>query len=234
MSRRWIIWSVGLLALALVVLFPLRVALGLVGVERMGLAARAVAGPVWSGAIGDLRLRDQALGNFAVGLDPIASLGGATLDFARLDDPEGPLRGALRVGGGRRGIVETSGRIATATLFGRLPVDAVELADATVLFEGGRCVEASGKLTAIVGTRIAGLDLSRGMTGKLSCAGDDVRIAMASRSRMERIDLTISADGRYSARMRIATGTPELGIALALFGFRQSGNSMGMTVDGHF
>ncbi len=234
MSRRWLIWSLALLLLALIALFPLRIALGLSHVERMGLTARAVAGPIWSGAIGDLSLRDQALGSFAVGLDPIASLSGATLDFDRLESAEGPLSGSLRVGGARRGIVETSGRIATAALFGQLPVDAVEFADATVLFDGGRCVEASGKLTAIVGTRIAGLDLSRGMTGKLSCAGDDVRIAMASRSRMERIDLTIAADGSYSARMRIATGTPELGIALALFGFRQSGNSLGLTVNGRF
>jgi general secretion pathway protein N len=234
MSRRWVIWSMGLLLLALVALFPLRIALGLSHVERMGLAARAVAGPVWSGAIGDLSLRDQPLGSFAVGLDPLASLSGATLDFARLESAEGPLDGSLRVAGARRGIVGTNGRIATASLFGRLPVDAVELADATVLFEAGRCVEASGKLTAIVGTRIAGLDLSRGMTGRLACAGDDVAIAMASRSRMERIDLTIAADGSYRARMRVATGTPELGTALSLFGFRPSGNSMGLTVDGHF
>jgi len=94
MSRRWLIWSLGLMLIALVALFPLRIALGLSPVERMGFTARAVAGPVWSGGIGDLRLRDQALGSFAVGLDPFASLGGATLDFARLDGPEGPLSGA--------------------------------------------------------------------------------------------------------------------------------------------
>lgn len=235
MSRRWIIWSLGLLALAIIALFPLRVALGLIDIERTGLTARAVAGPVWSGAIGDLRLGEQSLGSFEVGLDPLAALTGRTdLRFERFNDPEGPLFGTLRSGKRGNGIVDTSGRLAAASLFAPLPVDTIDLANATVLFADGRCVAASGRLTSSVNTRIAGLDLSRGLEGALSCEGERVRVAMVSKSRMERIDLTIAANGDYRAWMRISAEAPDLAAALMLLGFRPSGGGMGLTVSGRF
>ncbi len=235
MSRRWIVWSVGLFALALGLLLPLRIALDLAAIERTGIAARGVFGSVWSGRMSDVVAGDQPLGTFDVGLNPFAALvGHVALGFDRVDSSDGPLVGRLRSGGGEEGIVGVTGRMSAGGLFAPLPVEAVEFTDATILFDRGRCVRASGKVTALVGARIAGLDLSRGLVGTLSCDGERARIAMVSDSRLERVDLTIAADGTWRAMMRVDPGAPDLAAALALAGFTPSGGGMGLSVDGHF
>ncbi|HYI42845.1 MAG TPA: hypothetical protein VD768_04400 [Sphingomicrobium sp.] len=57
MRRPWVPWLSGILAIALVGLFPLRVALGSSDLERIGFTARQVAGTIWYGRIGSLNLR---------------------------------------------------------------------------------------------------------------------------------------------------------------------------------
>ena len=48
MSRRWIAAAAGITILAVVALFPLRIALGLSDLDRIGFTARQVEGSIWS------------------------------------------------------------------------------------------------------------------------------------------------------------------------------------------
>ena len=233
MTARWTAWTLGLMALALAALFPLRLALGIADFERISLSARQVGGTIWSGRIGDLQLGRQPLGTFDVRLDPLVLLlGKASMRFDRIEDAEGPLFGSLHAGGSRRGVRGTTGRIAASALFAPLPVQAVELNDATILFRGGRCAEASGEVRAIIGMQVAGIDLGRGLTGKLACDGERVRLDMVSPSGGERIDFYVSADGRYRAWMQVTASNPAVALGIGLLGFRPAPGGYGLSVEG--
>ena len=174
MAPRWLIWIVGVGVLALIALLPLRIALGAADLEQLGLTARKVTGTIWSGQIGGLALNRQALGNFNVRLEPLPLLAGrASMRFDRIeDDLQGPLSGLLRSGGATRGVDGLTGRLATAGLFAPVPIEALDFDQVAILFRDGRCAEANGTVTALVGTRIGPLDLTRGMSGPVTCEGD--------------------------------------------------------------
>ena len=60
--RRWLAWTIGIGLLAMIGMFPLRAALSLSKLDRIGFTARQVAGTVWYGRIGEFQLRRQPLG----------------------------------------------------------------------------------------------------------------------------------------------------------------------------
>ena len=74
MKRRWIVLAAALALLAVIALFPLRLALGLSDLESIGFTARQVEGSIWSGRIGELHMRSQPLGTLDVALDPLGLL----------------------------------------------------------------------------------------------------------------------------------------------------------------
>ena len=59
-----------MLFVAVVVLMPLRVALGAVDPARFGISARMVSGTIWHGQLRDVALGEVPLGDFAVALSP--------------------------------------------------------------------------------------------------------------------------------------------------------------------
>lgn len=232
MRRRWLIWTGGILALALISLFPLRVALAMSDMKRMGFAARQVAGTIWYGRIGELHLRSQPLGTFEVRLDPAALLFGTiSMRFDRLDDPDGILEGQL-VAGLSRGIKSSSGRIAAAEMFAPLPIEAIELRDVTVLFRRGTCVEAAGEITPIIASPVPGLSFATGLTGRLDCEGERARVVMASPGGGERLEFYVNSEGDYRAWMTVRTPAPEASVALSLFGFRPSPEGLTLSMRG--
>lgn len=232
MSRRWIIWTVGIAALAALALFPLRLALALSDMERMGFTARQVAGTIWYGRIGELHLKSQPLGTMEVALNPLALLiGNISMQFNRMDGPDGPLEGKL-VAGFRRGVVDSSGRLAVGDMFGRLPLAALELENVTVLFRNGRCVEAGGRIRPILSAPLPGLTIDPGIAGTIECDGERARVRMQSPSGAESIEFYVRESGEYRAWMNLRTSSPELTGALSLFGFRPSPQGMTLSVDG--
>jgi len=235
LKGRWAVWLTGLALLALLILFPLRLALDMVDLERFGLSASKASGTVWQGRIHDARFGKLTLGTLDAGLNPFGVLiGRASLGFDRTEHPDGPLTGRILASGSRNGIRNMTGRLGVGGLLAPLPIDALEFTNATALFEDGQCVDANGTLKAIVGTRFAGLDLTQGMVGALSCDGERVRVAMTSATGLERVDVYVSSSGRYRAWLRINPGAPDLAAALALFGFTGSGGGMGLSVEGRF
>lgn len=232
MSVRWLVWTVGIAALALLLLFPLRIVLGWSDLERMGFTARQVGGTIWHGRIGDLHLRSQPLGTLDVTLDPAALMvGTVSMAFERLDDPEGPLNGRL-VAGLKRGVRSTSGRIGVGEMFAPLPLAALELSDVTILFRGGQCSEASGRITPVLATPIPGVQLDPGISGSVECDGERARVRLDSPSGAQRIEFYVRESGDFRAWMVVRSDDPLVNSALSLYGFRPSANGLRLSVDG--
>lgn len=230
-ERRWLAWTIGIGLLAMVGMFPLRAALAMSNLDRIGFTARQVAGTVWHGRIGEFQVRSQPLGTLEVRLDPLALLvGHISMKFDRMDSPDGVLSGQL-VSGLRRGIKDTSGRIAVGEMLSPLPIEAFELNDVTVLFRGGTCVEAKGGVTPIVNAPVGGASFSN-LTGKVTCDGERARAVFQRSGGNERIEFYVSSAGSYRAWMSIRNAAPEINAALASAGFRPAPEGMSLSVDG--
>lgn len=228
MSRRWSLWFAGLLLMALLALVPLRIAL--VGLVEQGFTARQVAGTVWYGRIGELSLRARRLGTFEVRLDPGPLLVGAVqLGFHRMDDPNGSLDGTL-VAGAARGIGSTSGRLAIAGLAGQIPVDTLQLDDVTILFRGGQCVEASGRVTMLVAASLPGLSGAQ-FQGAPACDGERVRFVLAGPAGAE-VEFFVRANGELRAWLRLPPTDPAAAAALSAAGFRDSAQGWMLSAQG--
>lgn len=232
MTRRWAIWTIGILLLAMVALFPLRVALGLSDLERIGFTARQVSGTVWYGRIGELQLRSQNVGSYEVALSPLALLTGAIdMKFDRLESIEGPFTGRL-IAGRSRGVIDANGRIGVGTMFAPLPISALAFEEATVLFRDGRCAEASGRVRPVLATFIPGIEFDPNTAGTISCDGERARVEMRSRSGRETIDFYVSESGRYRGWITVRAAQPIAAAALTLLGFQQSAEGLVLTVEG--
>ena len=232
MSRRWLAVAAGLALLAIIALFPLRLALGLSDMESIGFTARQVQGTIWSGRISELHLRSQPLGAVDVALDPFALVvGNLSMGFNRLDNPEGPLEGRL-VTGFTRGLVDTSGRIAVADMFAPLPVAALEIDKVTVKFRDGRCDQASGQVRPIIAAPIPGVTFDSGLAGVVECDGQRARVRMATPSGAEQLEFYVQDSGAYRGWMSVRNSRPDVAGALSILGFRPSPQGMTLTVDG--
>jgi general secretion pathway protein N len=232
MSRRWIAVTAAIAVLAVIALFPLRVALGLSDLASMGFTARQVEGTIWSGRIGELQMRSQSLGTMDVALDPFALLlGNVSMGFNRLGSPDGPLVGRL-VAGSTRGLIETSGRLAVGDMFAPLPIAALELDKVTIRFRDGRCEQASGTVRPIIAAPLPGLIFDAGLAGAVECDGQRARVRMVTPSGAERLEFYVRESGEYRGWLSVRNSRPDLAGALSLFGFRPSPQGMTLTVDG--
>ncbi|MEQ8311519.1 MAG: type II secretion system protein N [Sphingopyxis sp.] len=235
--RRWIIAAGALLALVLLVAtFPMRLALGWSGASDAGVSARAVRGSVWSAELVDARLGALPLGTLRASLSPLALLTGETeLAFERSDDRLGALAGRLH-GSDPRGLSDVSGTSAMAGGLGAIPVDTLHFEGATVRFDNaGKCARASGRVRLMVAAPIAGLDLSRGLSGPLRCVGGRAEAALASQSGMERLTLDFDGKGAWRARLAINVDRdPAMAAALAAMGFRAGAGGFVLTTSGRF
>ena len=234
--RRWIA-AAALLALILIVAtFPMRLALSLSGAGNAGIAAREVRGSVWSGTLVDARLGALPLGTVRASLSPLALLGGdIDLGFARADERLGALAGRLH-GSSPRGMSDVNGTTPLSGGLGMVPVDTIRFEGASVRFDGaGECVGAEGRLQLTVNAPIAGLDLSRGLSGPLICANGRAQAALASQSGMERLTLSFDGKGAYRAQFAINVDRdPAMAAALTVLGFKPGSSGYVLTTTGRF
>jgi len=232
-------WGIGALLLALILIiatFPMRLALGLSGATDAGITARDVRGSVWSGELVEARLGALPLGTVRASLSPLALLGGGVdLAFSRADDRLGALAGRLH-GSNPRGISDVSGTTAMSGGLGMIPVDTLRLEGATVRFDGaGKCASAAGRIQLAVTAPIAGLDLSRGLSGPLTCANGRAQAALASQSGMERLTLSFDGGGAYRAQFAINVDRdPAMAGALAALGFKAGPGGFVLATSGRF
>lgn len=234
--RRWIIAAVLLALILFIATFPMRLALAWSGAADAGVSARAVRGSIWSGELVEARLGALPLGTVRASLSPLALLTGSTeLAFSRTDDRLGALAGRLH-GSDPRGVSDVSGTTSVSGGLGIIPVDTVRFEGVSVRFDDtGKCTRASGRLQFAVAAPIAGLDLSRGLSGPLSCKDGRAQAALASQSGMERLTLSFDGGGAYRARLAINVDRdPAMAAALTVLGFKPGAGGFVLATSGRF
>ncbi|WP_448538426.1 type II secretion system protein N [Sphingobium yanoikuyae] len=233
LSRRMRIILIALFVLGLILFIPMRVALGLAQLDRLGLAAREIRGSVWSGRIDQLMLGEMPMGSVRAGLSPVSLLvGRARFDIARHRGQPDDIQGALTVGLDRIGIDDVTGSVPLGRTFAPLPVSGLMMEDVSGYYRGDVCGHAEGRVRARMATQIAGLNLSQGLSGTVACDGDALLLPLVSQSGMEKINLRIWRSGRYTAEMRVETADPALAGTLGQAGFATVGNAYVLKVEG--
>lgn len=236
LRKPWVVGAALLALLLLIATFPMRLALGWSGATDAGIAARDVRGSVWSGELVEARLGALPLGTVRASLSPLALLGGNTeLAFARADERLGALAGRLH-GSNPRGVSDVSGTTSMSGGLGAIPVDTIRFEGATIRFDDtGKCAAASGRIQLSVTAPIAGLDLSSGLSGPLSCKGGRAQAALASQSGMERLTLSFDGAGAWRAQFAINVDRdPAMAAALAAIGFKPGSGGSVLTTSGRF
>jgi general secretion pathway protein N len=217
----------------LILFMPMRIALGLTGLERVGVAARDVRGSIWNGRIDQLMLGTMPVGPVRAALSPISLLmGRARTDIWRQEGAADDLSGALTAGIGRIGIDDVTGAVPLGRSFAPLPIGSLIMEDVTAYFSGDRCGHAEGRVRAQIAGQFPGLNLSQGLSGIVSCDGDALLLPLVSQSGLEKVNLRIWRSGRYVAEMRVETADAGLTDALGKAGFAGVGGARLLKVEG--
>lgn len=233
LSRRMRIALILIFAFGFLIFLPMRIALGMAGLERLGVAAQEVQGTVWSGGIDRLMLGTTSLGSVHAGLSPVSLLvGRARFDVWRRAGAPDDLAGAMTVGFGRIGIDDLTGAVPLGRTFAPLPVSSFVMEDVSAYFSGDRCGHAEGRVRAQMAGQFPGLNLAQGLSGVASCDGDALLLPLVSQSGLEKVNLRIWRSGRYVAEMRVETADATLGEALAGAGFADAGGMRVLKVEG--
>src|SRR3546814_2004869 len=128
LSRRARMALMVVFLLGLLLFFPLRLAAGLAGTERMGISARDVRGSIWGGRIDQLMLGRLPMGSVRVALTPEALLlGRARFDIWRRVGQADDVAGAMNVGVGRIGLDDGTGSLPIGRAFAPLPIGRLDM-----------------------------------------------------------------------------------------------------------
>ena len=219
---------------ALVALLPLRLAASWFGMESAGFSAREASGSVWLGTLKQARVGPLELGDVQARLNTLPLLlGRARVTLARPGGSD-PFEGAVTVSRSGFGFDDVTGSVGASALSAALPIASLELADFTAGFARGRCERAEGRVRAEVSPQAAGLGLPSAFDGTVRCADGALLILLASQTGMERINLSLTGDGRYRADLLVRSIEPALAPSLAAAGFRRSANGWLRRFDGSF
>lgn len=242
MTRLWLPFGRRVLVLivllaTLLVLFPLRLALSLLDLDRIGVSARTVSGSIWSGRLEDVAAAGVPIGTVEARLSPLELLlGRARIDVTRPTDAvaAGPLAGAVTVSRNSLGIADVTATVPLAAALAPLPVASVTLTNFNVRFDGRACTRANGSARAALTGSIAGVALAQGLNGNASCDGRYVRIPLTSQSGQERLDLRVAIDGEYVADLIAVQPAPDRIAALAALGFQEVPGGYRLRTTGRF
>lgn len=219
--------------LAMLALFPLRLAFNMLALQENGLAARTIEGSVWMGRIEQLMLGKVALGNVEARLSPLQLLvGRARMDFSRQRGAPDDLKGAVSVNSSSFGVDDVTAQVGAGGLFAPLPVTGLDFHDLSVRFVDGACVRAEGRLNARMTSALQGLSLSQGLSGEAACDGNALLLPLVSQSGAETMRLRIEGNRSYSAELLVRTSDGALGSELEKNGFTRRGGTWALAVRG--
>lgn len=219
---------------ALIALLPLRLAIDWFGFDRFGLAAREASGSVWLGALAEAQIGPATLGDVEVRLNRLPLLIGRSRLSLERQELDAPFSGATSVSGDSFSLDDVTGQLRLGAALAPLPVGSVDLSDVSVRFSGGLCESAEGRVRALLASDVAGLSFNSGLGGTVRCAGGKLLLPLASQSGMERLNLSVGADGRYLAVFVVNSGDPALRAQLLAVGFRPSGSGVSLRIEGAF
>ncbi len=227
-NRRALFVFSAVFLIALVLLFPLGLALRWFEVDKAGLTARAAGGDIWTGQLADARVGPVTLGFARVGLRPLPLLVGR----AELGADTEIGFGRLVAGATAQGIDGVTAKLPLAAAFAPLPLETLDLADASVSFHGDVCDHATGRARAVFAGSVAGLSLPAGLSGTMKCEGNELVLPLVSQSAMERLTIRLKADGRWTGLLGVKAGDPALAAKLAAAGFQAVGNDYVLRLSG--
>ena len=232
LPMRRTIFFLAAFAFSLVALIPLRVAVGWFGPG--GLAAREASGSIWLGVLKEAQFGPVALGDVRARLNVLPLLlGRARLSLSR-EDQNGRFEGAISVSRHSFGIEDLTGQIRTGAVFAPVPVGAFDLDDVSVLFSGGLCESAEGRVRASASGEMGGIALPGGLAGDARCAQGALLLPLASPSGLAQVNLAIRADGRYRMDLFVRQVDPSLLPRLTAAGFQPSAGGYSRRIEGHF
>ncbi|MCX7285243.1 MAG: type II secretion system protein N [Novosphingobium sp.] len=215
----------GIVVLALIVLLPLRLVLGLAAPDAV--SARSVEGSVWDARIAELNVGPLPLGTVEAGLEPLPLLiGRAQFAISR----EGFAAHAFAGGG----ISRASGSLALPDGLGGLPVSAITFGDFSADFSGGACREASGTLGLTLTSLGPLLPDAITLSGKARCEKGALVVPMRGAQGMEQLTLRLTGDGRWQADLVLAGLPTETADALRAGGFDARPGGIGIATSGAF
>jgi general secretion pathway protein N len=229
------VFFLSVMAVALIVLLPLRVAAGWFALNGRGLAAREAAGSLWLGTLKEAQFGAAPLGDVHARLNLLPLfLGRARLSLWR-DEADGRFEGAISVSRHSFGLDDLTGQLRVGALFAPLPLATLDLVDVTAHFEGGVCDFAEGEVRAGLAGEVGGILLPGGLRGTARCAEGALLLPLASQSGMEQANLRFAADGRWRIDLLIRPTDPAAIARLAAAGFSAGpGGAYVRRLDGSF
>lgn len=219
---------------ALLLLVPLRLIAGVVGLGDTGLSARAVHGSVWSGTLDEATVGGVALGDLHAHLSPLGLLiGRAEVDLHRPGD-EAAGHGALSVSRHSNRIDDATAVLPTGGVFAPLPISELDLSGVSVRFDDGRCAGARGQVRALVTGTVAGADLGGSMSGEARCDAGALVLPLRAAGGGAALDLRLSGNGRFHADLIVPGGDAATIARLQLAGFQATPRGYTLSAEGSF
>jgi general secretion pathway protein N len=223
----------GVLIIALIAAFPLRLALGAINGSGALFTARAAEGSIWNGTLRDISIDGVSLGDFSAKLSPLKLLSGTAAIQLRALSGE-PAAATLIATLGSYGAEGVTTRLVLPGAFDPLPVESVDLKNASVRFSKSGCMSADGQVRVTLAGTLAGISLGQQLLGTPRCDGKILSLALVSQSAMERITLRIVPDGQYSAKLLIRASDAQMAAKLNAAGFRETSEGHFIEISGRF
>jgi general secretion pathway protein N len=219
---------------AVVALLPLRVAIGWMGLDSRGLAAREANGSLWFGVLSEAQFGALTLGDLTARLRTLPLLAGrARLDLQRHEEAR-PLKGALDVSRHGFGLDDVTGILEVDPGATALPIASIDLDDLSARFSDGLCRHAEGLVKARLAGEFGGMPMPEGLSGNARCEGGALLLPLASRTGLERLNLRLFEDGRFRAQLMVRPSDPAAGERLRAAGFAPAGPGYAFIVEGSF
>ncbi|KQX18365.1 MULTISPECIES: type II secretion system protein N [unclassified Sphingomonas] len=214
-----------LLAIAAVVaaipFIPLKTAVELLQLDRVGFEAAQVEGNLWEGQLYDARLAKIELGDMTskLSLEDV-SKGRIRLNIAGTDEVS-RLKGVFSYGLGGAGIEDFT--IGMPAVAGPQPIGNVTLiADGLkARFPGGECADASGQVRAYMSGALPMVGLPSEMSGPALCRDGKLAFDLASPSGREQEEVTILSPRKFKVRLFLRPTMPRVEQILQAKGFRR-------------
>ncbi|MCA3255126.1 MAG: type II secretion system protein N [Alphaproteobacteria bacterium] len=219
--------ALGLAALAaLVVTFPMRLALDALDLDARGLTAREVRGSVWSAELRGVKVRDAIVGDVEAGLSP----GSLLLGTARIRLTGGALTGAIYTSPRGFGVEGVSGALPAIAALPPLPASSLTLDGLAIGFRDGVCDRAEGGARLSVAP-VAGVGIGE-MRATARCDGEAALLPFQADSGVATAEMRIYAAGRYALTLTMMGADAQLTNLLVAAGFRTAPTGLALTVEG--
>lgn len=199
------------LVLALVLLMPLRLVLGIGGGP---VSAEAVTGSVWNGKLQGASLGGERLGDVDAGL----SLLPLFLGRANVRVDGALIHGAIFSTLSGKGAAISTLSLPLSRAFGPVRLAGLEANGVNVRYRGKACAEAEGRVML----RVRSLIGEQTVSGNLRCGGAALAVDLMSQSGMQRISVRFPDSGHYEATLIMRTADPRETAGLAAAGFRET------------